>query len=362
MDTFIIIYFVILAIVNFIVYAKLSKYLYMSAGATKADVKKYLSEQAINRQRRLVRWLRRRTPRPDMFEIMLSLCNIITGFTALAPMLIFFLIMSKNNTFVIVLMVLSAIVSLVAAIYGFSYAKKIEIFFEPYFSSSRYKPYEGEFLPETIESEAELYEEPVKPIYTFTPEEKKKVDNQVRITYYTSRVLIFSLIIVMFLSPVIFNKSNAPLNNNTEQTSHNTAEPSVNIESVKKILTNAGAVTYDAYNEARMLFPNFEFGDCLAETGEGLYFGYYELTDEKTAQSLQKTIKSKIINNYKNDEGVADEKDQSNERSNIYILETENIYAVSICDDNKVIYAYCEPINETWLKMVLYNLGYLEKF
>lgn len=334
----------------------------MSAGATNADVKKYLSEQVINGQRHLVHWLRRRTPRPDMFEIMLAICNIITSFTAFTPLIITFLIISKNNTFTVVFMILSAVISLATAIYGFSYAKKVEEFFEPYFSSSHYKAYEGEFLPETIESEEELYDEPVKPLYNFTSEEKKKVDNQVRITHYTSRILIFSIALTIFFSPVVFNKTNSSSNNNKEQTTQNTVEPSVNFENVKKILTDAGAVTYDAHNEARMLFPDFEFGSCLAETGEGLYFGYYELTNEESAKSLQQTAKQKIENDYKNDEAVVSKQDKNKKRFNIYIFETKNIYAASICDENKVIYAYCEPVNEAWLKMVLCNLGYLEDF
>lgn len=361
-NVFIIVYFIAFAVIDFLIYAKLSKYLYMSGGATKEDVKLYLSEQGANGQRRLVRWLRYRTPQPDMFETMFKVCTILTGVTALAPVFIMFLNISKNTILIIVCAVAVAVISIAVALYGFLYSKKIEETFASYFDSSRYKPYTGEILSEYIESEAELYAEPVRRrTLSFTQKEQEKIDKQVQVGRRIATILIFAFFISIPLFPVIQNRINNSKNDDitTEQTQQ--VQQITGISNVKAVLGLSDKANCDAYNETKMLFPDFDFSECMSIEDKGVYFGYYELNSVESATELQKTIKTKILNDYHYVE-VFDEQDTCNENFTIYTYEMEDIYAVSICCDNSVIYAYSNLNNEIWLKSLLKDLGYLEDF
>lgn len=361
-NVFIIVYFIAFAVIDFIIYAKLSKYLHMSGGATKEDVKLYLSEQGAHGQRRLVKWLRNRTPHPHMFETMFKVCTALTGVTALAPALIMFLNINKNTILIIVCAVAVAAISIAAALYGFSYSKKVKEAFASYFDSSRYKPYTGEILSEYIENEAELYAEPVKRrTLSFSQKEQEKIDKQVK---YGQRIVIIVMFTIILSIPLISLYQQYKIINSknddttTEQTQQ--VQQITDTENVKTAPTIEGIVPYDAYYETQMLFLDFEFSDCIAIKDEGLYFGFYELYSEESAAELQKTIKTKIINDYNAEK--SDGQDENNEDFTIYTFETEDIYAVSICCDNCVIYAYSDPLSEAWLKSYLNYLGYLEDF
>lgn len=363
-NVFIIVYFIAFAVVDFLIYAKLSKYLHMSGGATREDVKLYLSEQGANGQRRLVKWLRNRTPYPDMFETMFKVCTVLTGVTALAPALIMFLNINKNTILIIVCAVAVAVISIVAALYGFSYSKKVKETFASYFDSSQYKSYTGEILSEYIESEADLYVEPTRRrTLSFTQKEQEKIDKQVK---YGQRIVIIVMFTIILSIPLIsLNQQNKIINSkNDDETTEQTQQEQqiTGFKNVKTVLGISEEVRLDSSDEIKMLFPDFNFSEeCIVITDRGLYFGYYELDSTESAAELQKTIKTKILNDYYYVENF-DVQDKSDENFTIFIYETEDIYAVSICCDNSVIYACSNLNNEAWLKSLLNDLGYLEDF
>ncbi len=364
-NVFIIVYFIAFAVVDFLIYAKLSKYLHMSGGATREDVKLYLSEQGANGQRRLVKWLRNRTPYPDMFETMFKVCTVLTGVTALAPALIMFLNINKNTILIIVCAVAVAVISIVAALYGFSYSKKVKETFASYFDSSQYKSYTGEILSEYIESEADLYVEPTRRrTLSFTQKEQEKIDKQVK---YGQRIVIIVMFTIILSIPLIsLNQQNKIINSKnddeiTEQTQQEQQIQQItSVSNVQAIFDFLEYSIHDAYSETKELFSDFDFSNCIATKGEGIYFGFYELNSEESAAELQKIIKTKIINDY--DAEAFDGQDESNKNFTMYSYETDNIYAVSICCDNSVIYACSNLNNEAWLKSLLNDLGYLEDF
>ena len=358
-NIFIIVYFITFSVIDFIIYAILSKYLYMSGGATRDDVKLYLSEQGANGQRRLVEWLRRRTPQPAMFEVMFRVCSILSGVAFFSSVLIMILNIYKNATIVIVCCVIVAVVSIGTSLYGFLYSKKVKETFASYFDSSRYRPYTGEILSEYAEDEFELYDVSEKPTVSFTQAEKEKVDKQVK---YGRQIVIFIMFVIILSIPIIsLNQSRSDIN--SDETTTEQIQPLqqiTDIENVKTSPTLENSVPYDAYYETQMLFLDFEFSDCIAIKGEGVYFGFYELFSEESAAELQKTIKAKIISDYnaENSDGQIENKKDFT----IYTFETDDVYAVSICCDNCVIYAYSDLLSEAWLKSTLNDLGYLEEF
>lgn len=149
--------FFTLAVINFAVYTKLSKYLYISAGVTKEDAQRYANEQGANATQRLGQWLKRNAKHPEEFNKMFTVCNIssilfMTSF-AFAAMSLF----AKGGSLITIGAVALPVLTLGISVFGFSYGKNIEARFENFYSSADYKPYEGENIPDEIESMDELY-------------------------------------------------------------------------------------------------------------------------------------------------------------------------------------------------------------
>lgn len=361
-NIFIIVYFITFAVIDFIIYAILAKYLYMSGGATREDVKLYLSEQGANGQRRLVEWLRHRTPQPAMLETMFRVCSVLSGVAFFSSTLIMILNIYKDTTVIIVCAVAVAVISIATALYGFLYSKKVKETFASYFDSSRYRPYTGEILSEYIESEAELYEVTERPTVSFTQAEKEKVDKQVK---YGQQVAIFIVFVIILSIPIIsLNQSRSDINSDETATEPTQQEQQTHqitsVSDVQAVFDFLNYSIHDVYSETKELFSDFDFTNCIAEKGEKFYFGFYELNSEESAIELQKTIKTKIINDYNAE--AFDGQDESYENFTMYSYETDDIYAVSICCENCVIYAYSDELSEAWLKVVLNKLGYLENF
>lgn len=149
--------FFALAVINFVVYTKLSKYLYICAGVTKEDAQRYANEQGANATQRLGQWLKRNAKHPEEFNKMFTVCNIssllfMVSF-AFAAMTLF----TKGEMIIIIGAITLPVISIGISIFGFSYGKNIEARFENFYSSADYKPYEGESIPDEIESMDELY-------------------------------------------------------------------------------------------------------------------------------------------------------------------------------------------------------------
>ena len=365
LNIFTIVYFLTFAVVDFVIYAILSKYLYMSGGATRQDVKIYLNEQGTNGQRRLVEWLRRRTPQPVMFENMFRVCSVLSGVAFFSSVLIMILNIYKSTTVIFTCCVIVAVVSIVTSLYGFLYSKKVKENLSSYFDSSYYRPYTGEEFFEYTEDEFGLYELSEKPTVSFTQAEKEKVDKQVK---YGQQIAIFITFAIIISIPIIsLNQSGSDVNSDetttettTETTQQEQRQQITSISDVKAIFDFLNYSIDEIYSETKELFSDFDFIGCIGKNGEEIYFGFYELDSEESAIELQKNIKTKIIND--NNAEAFDGQDKSYENFTIYSYETDDIYAVSICCENCVIYAYSDELSEAWLKFMLHELGYLEDF
>ncbi len=354
-NVFIIIYFLSFAVIDFIIYAMLAKYLYMSGGATREDVKLYLSEQGANGQRRLVEWLRHRTPQPAMFETMFRVCSVLSGVAFFSSVLIMVLNIYQNTTVIIVCAVAIAIVSIATALYGFLYSKKVKEAFASYFDGSRYRPYTGEVLSEYIENEFELYEVNEKPTVSFTQAEKEKVDKQVK---YGQRIVVLVMFTIILSIPLFTLNQN---NSGNDESTTELRQQITGIKNVKKVVGISEDVRCDSSDKIKELFPNYNFLDeSIVITDRGLYFGYYDLNSEEEAVNLQKALKVKIVNDFTYE--IADEKEENNNNFTIYTFESENVYAVSIYCKNSVIYARSTTNQDEWVKSLLYDLGFLENF
>lgn len=328
----------------------------MSGGATREDVKLYLSEQGANGQRRLVEWLRRRTPQPAMFEVMFRVCSILSGVAFFSSVLIMILNIYKDTTIIIVCCVIVAVVSIGTSLYGFLYSKKVKETFASYFDSSRYRPYTGEIFSEYKENEFELYDVSEKPTVSFTQAEKEKVDKQVKVG---QRIVFLVMFTIIFSIPLFALNQSRMDNSKNDETTTEQRQQITGIKNVKSVIGISEEVRCDSSDKIKVLFPDFNFfEESIVITDRGLYFGYYELNSVEEATNLQKAIKTKIVNDfiYEN----ANEKEEKNNNFTIYIFESENVYAVSICCKNSVVYAHSTTNQDEWLKSLLYDLGYLE--
>lgn len=384
MDNSMLIFILILVaigVANFIVYAMLSKYLWISAGVTKNDVRRFNSEHPTRTQRRMSAWLLRNAKHPKECAKMFIICNVVVLFCFASFSIIFFVWRFNNLEMAKIASAIMAVFSAVAWGIGFSYGKRIEADFGDYFSTSEYTPYEGENRSVDVYSENEYYED--EPEELSMTDEQKSFIKKARIVRYVVRLIVVVIIILMALSPYIFKKYNiridtSKLYSNSEQqtqsddqyVSDNSGDDymlrkdksAVTYDELKTLFADSGYEFKDNIKQASADYPGYSFSECYAFEDDAMHFEYLSLDSSDSASELQEKLQADIKEKYK--KGSKDEKEEkkSEEDFRLYTLETSKVYAVSIHAQNIVIYAYCDPINAAWLKSNLNTIGYLEEF
>lgn len=368
----VIIYFAALAVINFVLYAVLSKYLYTSAGVTKEDARKYISEQGANQQARLVKWMWRRTKHPKEYGIMLLLCNALVFLGLFSAFIIFIALKGRSPFFVKVFMVAVPVLSLAVSAFGFRFGKKTEADFGSELSGSEYTPYAGENILKEIESLDELYytSEEDTALSEEAAEVKARYRKRYKIFRYVFGVIMVGMMLIMFFSPVIFSKlpqnadNHVQIQSEAETEYRNTEKKAVTSETVEAFLNRDGFHCHDALREAEESYSSaFDFKECvIADEEEGMFFGYYRLGSEESANVFQQQRRAEIEERCKKNGKTGKEQNEKHESFALYTMETDESYLVSICSEDIVIYAYCDSINAAWLKTNLYSIGYLDDF
>lgn len=364
-----IVYFLVLAVINFALYAKLTKYLYICAGVTKEDVKKFTQNNVTNPQRRLVHWMRYRTEHPREFERMLAICHLCVGLSFLSIAFIPLTLIGVNQTILLAVAAALPILTAVAALIGFSYGKKAEQEFDGYFTSGRYLSYEeqmasdGPYYKDASEESRRNYER-----YGRSYNKNGEIDNHYRRVHYIFRVISILVVLILLVCAVIFGRPDGetPDPDPNEPQSIEASQPQnispLSLENMARILRDEGFIAYEGINEAKMLYPDFAFNGCMIVDEDGMYFRYYSLETPEDAAGFQQTARAEIEETYQT--GGADEKEEEESKTDFerYSLETGSGYATAIRAGNYVIYAHCDALNATWLKNLLYTYGFLEDF
>lgn len=256
--------FAVLGIANFIVYAKLSKYLWISAGVKKSDVRRFNSEHPNHTQRRMSAWLLRNAKHPKECAKMFIICNVVVFLFFVSFSLLFFTWRLSNIEFAKIAAIAVAALSAVVWGIGFSYGKRVESDFGDYFSTSEYTPYMGESSDSDEYSESEYYED--EPEESRLTDEQRSFFKKARITRYFIRLIVVVIIVLMALSPIIFKNHNLKINTgsnaeNSQQTQSGDFYVSDNSDDDYILHKDKSAVTYD---ELKNLFADsgYEFKDC----------------------------------------------------------------------------------------------------
>ncbi len=377
----IMIYFVVFAIINLVLYLKLAKYWYMSAGVTKKDVGVFMSEHITDRRYRyLIRWLRERAKNPRQFSTMLFFLVAAGFFILPAPSIGFTLAWNGSMTAVKVFMVIEAVGTALIASLGFSYGKKIEAESEAYYASSQYKPYEGEDVPEEIDDLDELYEVPERNLeYSgMDPDEVDRAERKKFIVSYTRKLIIAALLLFCLFSPIILKGFNFKTfsfstpettvgtvqNNYGEEDSQieNTSKPEVNITYIRELLIEKGYLPEGELDKVSEDYPDFLFEDCLVADDMEIHFEYFKLVNSEQANGFKNQLQGDVLKQY----GTGTDKDviaeDKTSKFSIYTLETDEYYAGVVCEGDGVLYVRCDKVSTTWMKVFLYDLGYLKDF
>ena len=106
----VLLYFVVFAIINFVIFMKLAKYWYMTAGVTKEDVARYMSEHISRRRYNyLIRWMRKRARDAKKFNMMLFFVpvgvGLITSYTLLSRYMLAIIVASLVSTVLVIAVV-----------------------------------------------------------------------------------------------------------------------------------------------------------------------------------------------------------------------------------------------------------------
>lgn len=376
----VLIYFVAFAVINFAVYMKLSKYWYMTAGVTKKDVAVFMSEHITDRRfRYLIRWLRNRAKNSKQFNIMLFFLAA-AGFLALpVPSAAFIAAWNSSMAVLRFFMAAEAIGTIFIAVLGFSYGRKIEAESESYYASAQYKPYEREDIPEEIDDLDELYEEPEEeplPGGADLDETEERLEFKKFITGYVRKLIIAAVLLFCLFSPIILNGFNfKTFKFETSETTTSASgdytedggaasdesRPEVNITYIRELLIEKGYTPQGSLEQVSEKYPDFLFEDCLSADDMEIHFEYFKLVNTEQAKSFSERLRQDISAEYAM--GARDiENQESNGEFSIYTLETDAYYAAEVLEGEGVLYVRCDNVSTTWMKVFLYDLGYLEEF
>ncbi len=369
-------YFIVLAIINFVIYAKLCNYMYMAAGVKKEDVRKFLSEQvSTHSQRQLVRWLRRKADNSKGFNTMFFFCSATSFISFITPILIFFIVMLKLDFNVVkIIMIVEAVITVLLAVFGFLNGKRIKEEKEFYFESSEYKPYEGENIPDQIDDLDELYYDSEDGTYTESDsDEREKKKRKGKVLIYVIKIIIVIIMLMFLFSPIIFKNVRFKLgNSNYNQNNYAQSEEfeaeseefpqNVNITSVRNKVEEAGYTIGVSLEEREKQYPNYLFEDTFCVDENEMYIEYLKMVNNEDAINLYHDLKDELVETYSKDKDKdIITKDKQKNRT-LYALENDDGYAIVIRDKESVIYAHCDKLQSTWLKCFMYELGYLKTF
>lgn len=376
-------YFVFFAVINLVLYFKLAKFWYMSAGVTKEDVAVFMREHITdNRYRYLIQWLRKKAKDKKQFNIML-LFLAVTGFFVLpAPTLAFTAVWIGSLSVVKIFMIIEAVCTVLVAYFGFSYGRRIEAETETYYNSSQYKPYEGEDDPEEIEDLDELYDEPEeKSVYSpLEDEEIERIERKKFIIGYAQKLGIAALMLFFLFSPIILKDFNfktfsfdPPASTVETDQNHygygeeddgfeNPSKPDVNITYIRELLIKEGYSPEGEVDQVSEKYPDFLFEDCLVADDLEMHFEYFKMVNREQAENFMVQLKSDISAQYVSDPKKDIVTEEKNSGFSIYTLETDTHYAAAVLEDDGILYVRCDKVSTTWMKVFLYDLGYLETF
>ncbi len=367
-------YFIVLMIISYVIYAKLCNYMYMAAGVKRKDVQKFLSENVVDKQRRLVRWLREKADNSKEFNTMFFFCNAISATLFINPTIIFMIIVLRLDFNVVkIIMIAEAVATVILAVFGLLKGKRIEEEREIYFQSSEYKPYEGECVPDYIDDLDELYDdlkEDETHIEVDTDERAKK-EQKVKILRYAIKLIVVIIALMFLFSPIIFKNVRFNfINNNYNENSYGQNEyieesaeelpTDVNITLVRNKVEEVGYTIGLSLEEREKQYPNYLFEDAFCVDENEMYIEYIKMVNSKDSINLYYDLQDEFIEEFGADDDIVTEENRTG--LNLHAIENHKGYAILIRDGDSVIYAHCDEVQTTWLKSFMYELGYLKTF
>lgn len=109
-------------------------------------------------------------------------------------------------------------------------------------------------------------------------------------------------------------------------------------------------------------YPDFLFEDCLVVDALEMHFEYFKMVNSEQAENFMVRLKSDISAQYASDTSKDIVTEEHNSDFSIYTLETDAYYAAAVLEDDGILYVRCDKVSTTWMKVFLYDLGYLETF
>lgn len=370
--------FVVTAVINFFVYLKLSKYLYIAAGVKAEDVRKYKRNHIGRRsQRRLARWLAQRSGGSREFKIMFALINTVAFLFVVLPPTGFVVLLGGGTTAARVIAAAGLFLTVIVPSAAVMYGKKLEVQRETYFASSQYQPYVPEEEPGQIESIDELYKTADKAFGETNAglDDIEKAERKKFIKTYSIKVFFVITVIFCFFS--VFISNGIPLSSvkdtvsrfikggeNAALSDTNTTDEvttdEVTIITVREKLIENGFTVQGFCDAAAAQFPDCVFEDCLMTDEGGMHMEYFDTVNADSAEKLWDRIKQEAAGRFGTDN--AEITNDAGRGFSTYAVETGEYYAAVVLNGKGVLYVYTEPINAAWVKTFLYELGFLKTF
>lgn len=337
-----IVYFLLLAIINFVVYSKLSAYLFLLAGVTKEDARRYTQRQGINAQARLTKWLRRRTKHPKEFNIMLAFCSVsvLMSFFCISGIMV-----TLNNGNSLTIKIFAAVIfvlSVLSTVFGFVYGRKIKQNFESDFSSAQYEPYDDE-----DEKDEVIYYKHKTPS---SPE--KKIFKR-----FLPYLLIGVLVILISIAAPKIDDYNHKIQ--SEYENQVSEVDKLTPYDVSCLLAEGGWNYYPSYEELTKRYPTYDLlkDTCISVNDTGMHFEFCTVSSKQEAEQIYKIIENEIDSLHRSDDSTEQIIQQDDYA--FYCVESDSECAVVIRSAGRIIYSYCDAVNFEWLKSSLGTLGCL---
>lgn len=343
---------VILALVDYGIYEKLSAYLYMSAGVKKRLAHEYLSYH--NRSRyKLYKWLAAVALNPENFKKMKRFCFaplILVVFSILSVLLT---MLTEQFLITEVYFFVSLILTLLISKSGFSCAKQVKNDFD---SGMVYNPENSEYIDDLVNSKHSLFWEFLNLIfYNLLP-------------VFTPILIGFSLFVCGIIVSNSYAKQPESVMPEESVTSecYDETEPSIILSGNAGNAVINPTILFDKLSDEGlycedisdiMISSNsqYTFDTCLRATGNGMSFTCYVLDDEKDADVFCDSIVAPL-------EKGGIEFNTKNYRINNQDItccsnESEYGYIAVIYSDKSIFYIECENYKIEWLNTFLEDNG-----
>lgn len=346
---------VVLALVDYSIYEKLSRYLYMSAGMKNRVVDEYLSYHNHSRYK-LYKWMSAAAVNPNCFKRMKRLCFAPLFFAAFSVLAVLLTILTGRYLITEIYFCISLIATVLISKSGFSYAKQVKNDFD---SGMVYDSENSDYIDALADGKHRPF------LRSFNFMSHMILSESIPFIIGGALVICGAIVVVSYNEP----SESVPPTQSSISESMDETEPSlvldenagnsvINLNTLFSKLADEGLYCDDISSSVTQQYTQYSFDTCVRANDNLVSFTGYVIDNEKDAKEFCSSIVTSLMEggidfsteNYKVD----------NHSVTLYSNESEYGYIAVLYSENTILYMECDYSKTEWLRNFLYDNGLLE--